>query len=376
MLHSTTNVSRDVFSPTVDFFAFTVPIIVGILVAPWLYLHVPHDYLPVWGYILIVAFTDVGHVWTTTFRTHLDSEENNRRWFLYNVGPVIILAVSVALHYFSERVFWTMLGYLAIYHFAKQQYGFLALIKSKGPDCRVDWTADKYFLYLGAVFPILMWHSDETRKFDWFNRDDDIAVPLHKVPYSYEFFLCCWVSNAIAFAIRQLQLMNQGIFNRKKVQFIFSCWLTWGIGVLLNHKLIALTFLNLFHAMPAFAIIFCVCKNRWAKAYPTTSLESFVKWICQPGRWPFYAAAFMFIGLVEEILWETMVWHDYTDHIFEWDPRQRFGELGYSFISCLLTLPQSSHYVLDAWIWKQGKDSKGEELNPGLRTYMGLDRAK
>jgi len=377
MLFGTSVATREVFSPKLDFVAFTLPILVALIAAPILYLYVPHDAMPIWGYIIIVAFTDVGHVWTTTLRTHFDSEENARRWVLYNVFPALLLIVSIVIHYFSEAFFWTLLGYLAIYHFVKQQYGMLALLKFRGVDSRVDWNFDRRCLYGGALCPILMWHSDATRKFDWFNRDDPIVLPLHHVPYAFECFLGLWLLLIITFSVRQYQLSKQGYFNQKKFQFVLSAWLTWGVGVLLNHKLIALTFLNLFHALPAFIIVFCYCKNRWNKNFPLTGSDSFVKWLCVPERWPVYAAVFMLVGIVEEFLWESMVWHDYTADIFTWDPRERFGDFGYSIVTCILTLPQSSHYALDAFIWKQGKDPEtGEDYNPGLKTYLGMDRPK
>jgi hypothetical protein len=82
--------------------------------------------------------------------------------------------------------------------------------------------------------------------------------------------------------------------------------------------------------------------------------------------------AFLFVlGLAEEYLWETLIWHDYTEELWEFDPAEDFSPPVYSAITALLILPQATHYFLDAFLWKHAA-----EENPGLALHLGMETAR
>src|ERR1044071_6913743 len=84
---------------------------------------------PDWAWVPAVLLIDVAHVWSTAFRVYLDTDELKRRPWLYSLVPLIGFAIGVALYSEGELVFWRVLAYLAVFHFIRQQYGWVALYR-------------------------------------------------------------------------------------------------------------------------------------------------------------------------------------------------------------------------------------------------------
>eukprot|EP01063_Lacrimia_lanifica_P018734 TRINITY_DN25645_c0_g1_i1.p1 TRINITY_DN25645_c0_g1~~TRINITY_DN25645_c0_g1_i1.p1 ORF type:complete len:394 (+),score=144.63 TRINITY_DN25645_c0_g1_i1:74-1183(+) len=349
-----------IFSPTLDMWAHLAPIVAGCLLAPFMYAYVPPDSMPLWGYLIVVVFCDVGHVWGTIFRCYLDTEENSRRWGLYNVAPFVIFAAMLFTHYaWSEAYFWMAVGYFALFHFVRQQWGFLCLYRARKGE-RDGAALDRFVHTVGAVAPMVVWHADPNRSFDWFMREDPFLIRFPQ--YMQAVAVSVWLLTLVAYAATTVSKAagGEGV-NRGKVMTMAFCWLTWVIGILLPHKLIAVFFLNMFHAAPSYMIVFFTSRNKWRARAPPTQAEHLVKALTAPGSWYLYLAFFVAIALVEEALWEVFVWRDYFPQYIDFE-MTRFGT---SFFTSLLALPQVVHYFLDAFIWKL-------DSNPGLSDYYGL----
>src|ERR1700754_904574 len=86
---------------------------------------------PDWAWVPAVLLIDVAHVWSTVFRVYLDKDEMQRRPTLYWLVPVISFAIGVALYSEGEVVFWRALAYVAVFHFVRQQYGWVALYRAQ-----------------------------------------------------------------------------------------------------------------------------------------------------------------------------------------------------------------------------------------------------
>ena len=74
---------------------------------------------PDWAWVPAVLLIDVAHVWSTSFRVYLDTDELKRRPWLYSLVPLLGLAVGIALYSEGELVFWRALAYLAVFHFIR-----------------------------------------------------------------------------------------------------------------------------------------------------------------------------------------------------------------------------------------------------------------
>ena len=82
---------------------------------------------PEWTWITAILLIDVAHVWSTSFRVYFDKEELKRRLSLYLLVPVLGYVVGVALYSEGDLLFWKVLAIVAVFHFVRQQYGWVNL---------------------------------------------------------------------------------------------------------------------------------------------------------------------------------------------------------------------------------------------------------
>jgi hypothetical protein len=88
--------------------------------------------VPAWAWIATVVFVDVAHVWATAYRVYLDPDEMRRRPALYLGLPLAAYVAGVALYSVgSASLFWRVLAYVAVLHFVRQQYGWVALYRRR-----------------------------------------------------------------------------------------------------------------------------------------------------------------------------------------------------------------------------------------------------
>ncbi len=120
------------FSPRVDLCVFAGSAFVSLLLL-WAGARagVLDSDAPEWAWVPAVLLVDVAHVYATAFRVYFDTEELRRRAWLYALVPVIGLGLGAALYSESEALFWRTLAYLAVFHFVRQQYGWVALYRAR-----------------------------------------------------------------------------------------------------------------------------------------------------------------------------------------------------------------------------------------------------
>src|SRR5215203_2815464 len=115
---------------------------------------------PDWAWVPAVLLVDVAHVYATAFRVYFDKEELKRRLSLYVLAPSIAFVMSVALYSESEALFWRSLAYLAVFHFVRQQYGWVALYRARGGERgRAGWWVDAAAVYMATLYPLAYWHA-------------------------------------------------------------------------------------------------------------------------------------------------------------------------------------------------------------------------
>ncbi len=318
-----------------------------------------HDEVPPWAFVLLVVGCDVAHVWSTLFRTYLDPEERARRGGLLAVVPAACFAAGVILHLFGAAVFWRALAYVAVFHFVRQQYGWMAFAARKaGETSALDRRLDAAAVYAATLFPILWWHARLPRSFDWF-RDGDFVPGLPGAVADG--------AGAVHFAILGAWVARQGWLaaagrpvNAAKALVLASTWATWYGGIVWLDSDLAFTASNvLAHGVPYMALVHRWGRARWAGTGGRMAL------LFRPaGFLAFYGLLFA-IAFAEEGLWDGLVWHQHGG-IFP-VPRIEAGDGALGFLVPLLAVPQATHYVLDAFLWRT---SAAE--NPGLAERLGF----
>ena len=325
-----------------------------VALGPWLGIQ---GEAPAWAWAALVLGVDVSHVWATVFRVYLDGEELRRRPLLYAGAPAAAYALGVCAHESSPEAFWRLLAYAALFHFIRQQAGWMALYGRKAGSSRADARLDALAIYAGTVGPALWWHANLPRPFWWF------------VPNDFAAGLPGWVGTAAlgfawaclgAWAARQAQVARAGgTVQVGKVLLVLATLVAWYGGIVLARSDYAFTVMNVvLHGVPYFALLYRYGARR-AQGGPGYRLAAAIlAW--GPAA---FLAVLIALAYGEEWLWDTFVWHEHPG-LFGSGGLAVSG-LGLSLLVPLLALPQATHYLLDAFVWRPSRD-------PAVARRLGL----
>lgn len=346
---------RWLFSRGLDLAVFLGPALVSLvlLAAGWRLGLLDGD-SPDWVWVPAVLLVDVAHVWSTGFRVYLDGDELRRRPQLYALVPSVGLAAAFVLYQFGADVFWRALAYVAVFHFVRQQYGWVALYRGRcGEFDRLGHWLDSAAIYAATLYPLLYWHAHLPRRFWWF------------LPGDFAGGLPGALASALApvywgllglYAARSLWAwLVAGRPNPGKDIVVATTALCWYLGIVAFDSDFAFTVTNvLIHGVPYIALVYVNGRKR-AGAIP----DSPVGRMFRSGVLPFVAILWV-CAFAEELLWDRAVWFER-----EW----LFGAMDLSMLEAvlvpLLALPQITHYVLDGFIWKRRSGGIDRAASPG-----------
>ena len=310
--------------------------------------------IPTWLWALLVVGVDVGHVYATLFRTYADPQERAEHAGLYTLVPLICWAAGTLLCSLSALWFWRALAYLAVFHFVRQQYGFMMIYGRRDGPAFVRWRGlDKLAIYLATLYPLIYWHTHLPRDFDWFVAGDFLAVPL---PWLNAIGLALYVLALGAYAVKEAALSRrQRRINLPKNLLLLGTAASWFVGIVYFDNDLAFTATNVIaHGIPYVALIWIYGHNRGART-PGLRLigaVSFRRLFSLP-MLPVYLGGLALLGYVEEGLWDGLLWTEHARlfRLFQFLPAIDDRALA-SWLVPLLALPQMTHYVLDAFIWR------------------------
>ncbi|HJL45879.1 MAG TPA: hypothetical protein RMG45_08585 [Polyangiaceae bacterium LLY-WYZ-15_(1-7)] len=306
---------------------------------------------PDWIWLSCILVVDVAHVWSTIYRVYLDGAELRRRPLLYVGAPLACYAAGVLLHAMSGALFWTVLAYVAVFHFVRQQVGWVALYARRegaGPlDRRVDLAAT----YAATVWPLVWWHGHLPRSFHWF-LEGDFVVGLSAELAAWTFPL--YAALLGGWALRQLiRLAGRGPKpSPGKLLVVATTWACWYVGIVALDGDFAFTVTNvLIHGVPYLVLTYRYGRHRAARR-PASTLARVLR-----GGALVFVLSVIALAFVEELAWDRWVWHDRP---WLFGEGGELGAFALSLLVPLLALPQATHYVLDGFIWRMGQ-------NPVLR---------
>ncbi len=309
---------------------------------------------PIWLWILLVLGVDVAHVYSSLFRTYFDRDEFQKRRTLYTVVPVVCWLSGVLLYaMFGSTVFWSCIAYFAIYHFVRQQYGFLMLYRRGEPVGDLSYRIDQVAIYMATVYPLVYWHT-YPRNFQWFSDFDVIHIPS-----VWPELICraIYVLSIGAFLVKEANRWRvTGSLNLGKCLLLIATAAAWGTGIILFNGDLPFTLINIIsHGIPYIALIWIYqYRKRANKAYAENRFLKFfqLKYI------PLYVVALFTFAYFEESIWDRAVWREHAN-VFGGFYIPASATMLILLVP-LLTMPQVTHYVLDAFIWRVNKKGKEE----------------
>lgn len=341
------------FSAPVDVAVFLGSALVSLaLLAVGASLGILHSDTPGWAWVAAILLIDVAHVYATGFRVYFDRVELARRPQLYFGVPVLGFLASVAVYQLGSQVFWRVLAYLAVFHFVRQQYGWVALYRAKAGEKHL-WgrRLDTAAIYLATLYPLIYWHGHLPRNYEWFLIGDFLpGVPAGLASVLAPIY---WAVMA-AYVLKAIWCWRHGHPNPGKDIVVATTAVCWYVGIITFNSDYAFTVTNvIIHGVPYMALVYWY----WQRSVPHETESS------ERSKWRMLVMFFGTIWLlayVEELLWDRSLWQERgwlfgsAFANFEWE----------SLLVPLLAVPQLTHYVLDGFIWKRRK-------NPNLSHITG-----
>ncbi|WP_192820469.1 hypothetical protein [Rufibacter sp. LB8] len=308
--------------------------------------------IPVTAWVLLILLIDVGHVYSTLFRTYFEKEtfQKHRQFLLWAPGGAWV--VGVLLYSLGGNVFWRILAYLAVFHFVRQQYGFMRLYARKEQKPAWEQQLDTVAIYAFTLLPILYWHLEGNRQFNWFIDNDFIGLPFPRLA-------------------SMVSLLNLGLFlgyvgkeiwsftQTRKINLplnliMVGTFLAWYVGIVFyNGDLIFTSFNVISHGVPYLALVWIYSRKTKETNTPSAEKKKTLGWAALGS----FLGLVMVLAYVEEGLWDSLVWREHAQvfPLFS-GINQIKDNLLLSLLVPLLALPQITHYVVDGFIWKISKN--------------------
>ena len=329
---------------------------------------------PPWLFLLAVVGVDVAHVWATGWRVYAGRSGPGGHSLLYTTIPVAAYFVLVLAHGISPQFFWRLLAYTAVFHFVRQQYGWIALYRRKNgendePGGLTTRRIDTFTIYGATLGPLIYWHSHQPRAFSWFVAGDfvtglpestgKIAIALFAV------MLSIYVGKEILRARRSLPV------SWGKNLVMGTTILTWFLGIVVLNSDYAFTVTNvLVHGIPYFGLVL-VTSRRSAAARGRSSEPPALGDRALSSVF-FFLLPLLLLAFLEEWGWDRAVWHEHARFFPgpSWTP----GSLFLTFLVPFLALPQATHYLLDGFLWRiRRRDGNGNRIEIGESAFaLGL----
>lgn len=352
-----------IVSPTFDAVWFVGPGVVslGVAIALGLGGHANAP-LGLLGWIVLVLLVDVAHVWATLWRTYLDPEvrarQRRRLWIL----PALVAWFGFLVHLESPTGYWTVLAYVAIFHFIMQHVGFVAIYGRKRGESAFDRRLAKVAVWAGTAGPVVWWHANLPREFVWF-LEGDLLTGLPG--WFGTLALVAEAAVLLVFVGRRVWLGARG--NTIVPALVLLPAANWTLGIVVLDGDAAFTITNvLMHGVPYLALVWVAGGRRNVEATLARvrrSSNAALAW-GTAAVVTAYTGGLVALAWIEEGLWDRLVWHDH-DALFG-TPIVLEHPVATAVVVALLSVPQTTHYLLDRWIWRAGPD------NPRLGEDLGL----
>ena len=326
------------FSAQADLLAFGGSAALSLsLLAIGAWLGVLNSDSPDWTWVVGVLLIDVAHVYATGFRVYFDREELLRRPWLYFGTPLAAFGIGWALYSEDSATFWRVLAYLAAFHFVRQQYGWVALYRSKaGETDRFGQRLDAAAIHLATLYPLAYWHAHLPRRFWWFLPGDFVELPTLVADILAPIY---WLALLAYFARSLMRGLRDGHWNPGKDLVVVTTAICWYVGIITFNSDYAFTVTNVvIHAIPYLVLIHWYWRRRDS-----------VRPVSRAVSWSQLLAVVWLLAYVEELFWDRGLWHERS---WLFGTRWELGDFEPAFVA-LLAVPQITHYVLDGFVWKR-----------------------
>jgi len=326
------------------------------------------DAVPPWMWLVLVVGVDVSHVYSTLFRTYFDKREWRQRQALYTLVPLGAWLGGCLLYSIDSMIFWRVLAYLAVFHFVRQQYGLMMIYGRDERNLPASYKhLDRAAIYLATLYPLVYWHTHE-RQFHWFIAGDFIKLDAPEYAWLAALAASVYLAVMAAYVVKEIMLWKKFKHcNLPRNLLLIGTAAAWFIGIVAFDNDIAFTATNILaHGIPYLALIWVYGRNHSArnKDSPSPFISAWIATIFKPKAVALYVGALASLAYVEEGIWDSLVWRNHTELFWLFSALPPLtSETALVWLIPLLALPQATHYLLDAYIWRlKSADTEWKEI--------------
>lgn len=290
-----------------------------------------------WTWLILIVCIDVAHVYASIFRSYLVKEKWKQHKPLFIALPIVCFFISFALYSIGSSVFWSVLAYVAVFHFIRQQFGFMRLYSRKENLSKLEKKLDAIAIYNATIYPMLYWFIHPDRNFTWFMEKEfiPITIPvLDTILYVIYFLIILGYLTYLIF-----YRSRRGEINYPKLILIAGTYLSWYFGIVYFNNELIFTLLNVVsHGIPYMALVYVT-------EFKQKSHNFILLGVVKRAAITLFVSILLLLAVLEEFTWEALVWKEQVS----WGDFH-INEL---WVVPLLALPQFVHYLLDAFIWRR-----------------------
>ena len=310
---------------------------------------------PEWTWISAILLVDVAHVWATGFRVYFDRDELLRRPALYFGTPAFAFAAGLLLYQCGSLVFWRTLAYLAVFHFVRQQAGWVALYRRRAGETGGKFV-DLAAIYLATVWPLVWWHAHLPRRFSWFLPGDFFGGSVAEAVAVVEPVVRgVYIASLATYVARAVRQARAGRPNAGKHLVLATTAVCWWVGIVVFDSDYAFTVTNvLIHGVPYLVLVYLWTAKRRESGDVVGLLSG------PRSGWRlvvFFLATCWLLAYGEELLWDRSTWNERPWLFGEAFPGEAGAGLAALWVPLLAT-PQLTHYLLDGFLWRSRGNPK------------------
>jgi uncharacterized membrane protein len=291
-------------------------------------------------WVLLVMCIDVSHVYSTTFRFYWEPDLFKKYRSHLIIIPILAFLIGWSLHSIDSLLFWRVLAYMAVFHFIRQQYGFVRLYSRQEKYSKASRWIDAISIYTATLYPLIYWHIHRTQELSWFIAGDFLDLSFVKSSA----FDYVYIAMIATYLIKEtIQSYQQSFLNIPKNAIMAGTYLSWYFGIIAAQGDLAFTLLNVVsHGIPYMALVWIYGHRKKAPSI------NYLPW----KEASFFLATLILFSYLEEGIWDVFIWKDHTSlfPFFTQLPRPDLWVV--SILVPLLSLPQITHYVIDGFIWR------------------------
>jgi hypothetical protein len=325
-----------------------IPVIIVIAFSDYFSAH--HEVTAGW-WLLLVLLIDVSHVYSTLFRFYWEKNTFDKYRKVLIIIPIAAFVVGLSLHLYDSFLFWRVLAYVALYHFIRQQYGFLRLYSRKQNQEKPEKLIDSAAIYAATLYPVLYWHMNLTGTLSWFVPNDFVKLDLEwlEIPS-----LVTYILIMLVYIVKETMISLKSGFNTPKNAIVAGTFLSWYVGIVMFHGDLTFTLLNVVaHGIPYMGLVWLYGEKKGGVAF-SPGLKGVLIFVAVVATFAYF----------EEAIWDGMIWKDHPGLFPFMDGFEALSNpIVISVVVALLVLPQVTHYVVDGFIWRFSKDSSARIEN-------------